>query len=110
MLHFTGNLRIQFGDTRLWLVFDECCLWSLYTMVDVEIWSIEDGTLVDIPGSLRVAGLDIDCRTIGMKRPEMEALAQWLRRRLPTPFDVSLDPSRARVTWQAHRGPLVKVS
>lgn len=108
MLRFKPDVRVGYFDERIADVLRESSLWSYRTRVDIEVNSIEDGAAVHMAGSLHGVGLALDLDTVGDRQSDTEALADWLRRRLPPQYDVLFEANHVHVEWDAHRGPLVK--
>lgn len=106
MLRFKPEVRISYLDDRLATLFAGACLWSLRARVDVEVNSVEDGASVHMTGSLHAYSLAVDFDTVGDKRADTLALAEWFRRQLPPQFDVIFEGDHVHVEWDARRPAL----
>jgi len=108
MLRFKPAVRIGHFNEPLALMLLEACTWSLLTGIDVEINSIRDSAPDRASRSLHPFDLAVDFDTVGDQATDLERLADYFRRVLPTPFDIVLEGDHVHVEWDARRGPLKK--
>jgi len=106
MLRFKPDVRMRFLSGPLVDMLGGAAAWSLWSGVDVEINSVDDGAGVHQPDSLHGFSLAVDFDTVGDRAADLEQLAVYFRRTLPPAFDIVLEGDHVHVEWDARRGPL----
>lgn len=101
MLQFQPNVRIGYFDHQLAEVFKHASIWSLKNGKNVVVFSIED--LTHSQGSLHSFSLAVDLDVLGNVTADLQALYQWLRRYLPTTYDVVFENNHVHVEYDLHR-------
>ncbi len=108
MIRFKPEVRIGLLTSQLYDVLFYASVWSCRTRLDVEINSVEDGPGVHMASSLHYSGLAVDLDTAGDKEGDTRALAEYLRRALPTGYDVVFEGDHVHVEYDMKRPPLRK--
>lgn len=107
-VRFKPEVRIVDLPPQLADVLRLAALWSLRSRVDVEINSIDDGAGVHMIGSLHGLSLAVDLDTVGDKNPDIEQLAEFLRRTLDPQYDLVFEGNHVHVEWDAHRPAILQ--
>lgn len=101
MLRFESNVSIiEFRDC-LGVVLREASLFSLTLGIGVDVNSIDDGQHKN--GTLHGLSSAIDLDTEGDRDADLEALFQWMRKRLPPGYDVVMEWTHVHVECDPHR-------
>lgn len=106
MLRFKPEVRVAFWSEPLSTIVREASLWSLRAGVEVEVNSIDDGADIHIPTSRHGSSLAVDLDTVGDRRNDTRALAEFLWRVLPEEYDVVDELDHVHVEFDVHRPPL----
>src|SRR5687767_14049335 len=109
MLRFKPEVRIEWFHPQRADVLMYCTVWSLRMGVDVEINSIQDGAGIHKTDSLHSYGLALDIDTVMLRLDDLVNLTDYLRRLLPTQYDVIFVTDHVHVEWDARRGPLARL-
>jgi len=107
-VRFKQEVRIIDLPWQLVAVLRLAALWSLRSRIHVEINSIDDGAGVHMGGSLHGLSLAVDLDTVGDKNPDIEQLAEFLRRTLDPQYDLVFEGDHVHVEWDAHRPAILK--
>src|SRR5262249_55424995 len=107
-LRFKPEVRITYLTEQLTTVLLLASLWSLRTRIDVEVNSIDDGAPGRVGNTLHGYSLAVDLDTVGDKQPELDELAEYLRRTLNPQYDCVWEGNHVHVEWDARRGPLMR--
>jgi hypothetical protein len=110
MIQFKPEVRIARFTSRLATVLEHAAAWSLISRVGVEVNSVNDGPGVHMATSLHYFDLAVDLDTVGDKAGDLQQLAEYMRRWLDPQYDVVFENNHVHVEWDAHRGPLLKVT
>jgi hypothetical protein len=108
-VRFKADVRVVEFTAPLVAMLDAAARWSLRTRVDVEINSIDDGAAGRVATSLHGFSLAIDFDTVGDKGPDLEALADFMRRELPPGYDLVYEGDHLHVEFDMHR-PALRVA
>lgn len=106
MLRFKPEVRIGYFQPMLYHILEAATLFALRHRIDVEVNSINDGQAVHRAESLHGFDLAVDLDTVGDRAPDLELLANELRRVLHPQYDVIFEGDHVHVEWDARRGPL----
>jgi hypothetical protein len=109
MLRFKPEVRIRVFRAELAGALLEASLWSLLERIDVDVNAVDETPGIHMAGTLHGSSLAIDLDTVGDKAPDTQSLGEYLRRALPTGYDVLFEGDHVHVEYDTHRPPLRKM-
>lgn len=107
-VQFKPEVRVYAFTPQLTCVLALAAHWSLRTRVGVEVNSIDDGAPGRVGDTLHGYSLAIDLDTVGDKLPDLQDLAEFLRRTLDPQYDLVWEGNHVHVEWDVHRPALMR--
>lgn len=101
MLRFQPTVRVSYLDAELATILKHASVFGLRAGKTVVVFSVED--LKHMDGSLHYFSLAVDLDVEGNVRADLEGLYAWLRRWLPSGYDVVFEDNHVHVEYDQHR-------